>query len=137
LDEPASKRPMINMETIYDSPQFNACIRLINKGFRDNYKLEHFIKIMFKYNIDTTKYIENLNEENIEFVKTFNETKLNVFLNLCKETNKVDEIIFLMKKLNEDIITIIYNFASNTGNSYTYSMKNYVEQVRNYINNTN
>jgi hypothetical protein len=137
LDEPASKRPIINMETIYDLPQFNACIRLINKGFRDNYKLVHFINIMFKHDIDTTKYINNLNEADIDFIKTFNEIKLTIFLNLCKETNNVDNTMLLMKKLNEDSITIIYNFASNTGNSYKSSLKNFLEQARNNMPNKN
>jgi hypothetical protein len=131
LDEPASKRPMINMETMYDLPQFNACIRLINKGFRDNYKLVHIIDIMFKHDIDTTKYIDNLNEADIDFIKTFNEIKLTVFLNLCKETNNVYNIMILIKKLDEDAINNIFNFASNTGNTYISSVKNYVEQAHN------
>ncbi len=136
FDEPPSKRQMINMETIYELPHFNACIRLINKGFRNNNKLVNIIMLTVKYNIDT-KYIEDLNEENIEFVKTFDETKLTLFLNLCKETNNVDKTILLMKKLNEDAINKICNFASNTGNSYSYSLRNYADQVRNNIQNAN
>ncbi len=127
LDEPPSKRQMINMETIYELPHFNACIRLINRGFRNNNKLVHIIMIMVKNNIDT-KYIENLNEADIDFIKTFIDEKLIVFFNLCKETNNIDHILDLMKKLDVVNIIHIYNFAYNTGNSYSYSLKNYEEQ---------
>jgi hypothetical protein len=131
LEEPVSKRTMINMETIYDLPQFNACIRLINKGFRDNNTLINFYNIMIKHDIDATKYIDNLNEADIYFIKTFDETKLNVFLNLCKETNNVDKTLEVMKKLDEDAVNKIFNFAYNTGNTYKASLKHFLELVCN------
>jgi hypothetical protein len=136
FNEPPAKKPIINMDTIYELPQFNACIQLINKGFRNIQKLADIIKIIFKYNIDT-KYIENLNDAAIEFVKTLSDKKLTVFFNLCKETNNIDKTIDLIKKLDENAINKICNVASNTGNSYSYSLKNYLEQSCNNIQNTN
>jgi hypothetical protein len=61
-----------------------------------------------------------------------------VFFNLCKETNNIDKTIDLIKKLDENAINKICNFASNTRNSYSYSLKNYEEKLRNNnIQNTN
>ncbi len=126
--EPQPKKQMIS--NIYELPQLNACISFINKGIINNHILMESVKMMYENDIDI-KYIDNLNEEDADYVKNLNKIQLDVFLNLCKDINNTTNVIILMKKLNEDAITKIYNFASNTGNSYIYSLRNYIALLKN------
>ncbi len=123
---PIEARPELQSLNTFELPLFNSCISLIKKGFVCKSAM-NTIKFCAEFDIDI-KYVNELNEEAFEFVKTFNELQLKVYLNLCKETNNVDYCLSAMKALKEDILVKIDNFAVSTGVKYFDSMMGFINK---------
>ncbi len=122
--QPQAKRQKLN-DNIYESPQYDACIMMIKKGFRKINTIIYCVNLMYENNIDT-KYIQNLNDEESKFLDTCDNTKIKIYLNLCKEG--LENNLVLIKSVSNEMLTKIDNYASNTGKNYVNSMKHFVEQ---------
>lgn len=117
-----STNPHLNIPNIYELPHLRVYIWLLIKGFKYVDVLTHIVEMISNNGINI-KYINDLNDEDLNYVKTFDETKMTIFLNLCEETKSSANHLRLMKSLSEDALSKIHNLVLNTGKIYLYSIK--------------